>query len=187
VALAFCVAAAFPATARASEAPTFADREGPSDEGRDRSFALLVAPLAMAFGAFGAESDFVATASLVVAIDAGAVRTPSWAQGANGASGGAGLIAYPSGSAFHAFYVAGRLGAVRSMHEAVFQVDRRTDVADVGISAGWQWTWDYGLSVRVGGGPLAAVGAAPPSMSPALLVGPLRFSLSADVSVGWAF
>ena len=191
-ALALTAAVAALLVARAAhgdQAPTFADRDVRSDEGRDRSFALLVSPLAMTYGMFGAETDFVVSPAFVVALDVAAVRTPSWAptRGANGASVGAAVMAYPCGGAFHAFYVGARLGVVRSWHEPIFHVDGRDDVAEFGIAAGWQWTWDYGFSVRLGGGPLVAVGAPPTSMAPELLAGPLRFALSADVSVGWAF
>lgn len=178
-----------PSAVRADEAPTFADRDVSSDEGPDCSFALLVNPVAMVYGVFGLETDFVAASAVVIAFDVEGVRTPSWApEGqASGVSVGGAVLAYPWRGAFHGCYFGARLGFVRLLREPLLHVDGRVDVAEFGVSAGWQWTWDYGFSVRVGVGPLVAIGAAPPSVSPELLTGPFRFALSADASVGWAF
>jgi hypothetical protein len=180
-----------PHVAVADDAPTFADRSGPSVEGRDRSFALFVNPLAMAYGVFGGEADWVASSAIVASVDAAAVRTSAWAPGSThrrgGVAVGGAITAFPWGGALHAFYVGARLGFVRSVDEPLLHVDRGVDVLELGIAAGWQWTWDYGLSVRVGAGPLIAVGGVPPAMSPEVLVGPVRFAAVADASIGWAF
>ncbi|MCL2449741.1 MAG: hypothetical protein FWD17_12410 [Polyangiaceae bacterium] len=178
-----------PRVARAEAAPTFADRDGPSAgvDASDRSFALFVSPFAMAYGRLGAEGDWVVAHGIVAAVDAAAVRAPSWADGRSGAALGLAAHAYPLGSAFHALALSARLGVVRSLRDPPFRVNPHVDAAELALSAGWHWTWDYGLSVRVGAGPLVAVGGRLPPMSPELLAGPVRVSLWGDASVGWAF
>jgi hypothetical protein len=141
----------------------------------------------MAYGRFGAEADWVIAPGVVVAVDSAGVRAPSWADGRSGAAVGLAARAYPSGGALHGLVLGLRLGVVRSLHEPIFQADRRIDAAELGLAAGWHWTWDYGLSVRVGAGPLVAVGGRLPSMSPELVAGFVRFALRADASFGWAF
>jgi hypothetical protein len=175
------------AQARAAEAPTFADRDPPAAEGRDRSFALLLNPISFAYGLFGAEGDFVVTPVLVATVEVDAARLPRGGPGPNALSAATSLLVYPSGSALHAFYAGARVAFVRPWRQPELHLDFHGDVVECGLSAGWQWTWDYGLSVRLGAGPLLAVGGVPPVVSPELAVGPARLALAVDASIGWAF
>jgi hypothetical protein len=188
---AFALGESVSGAARADDVPTFADRAGPSALGGDRSFAVLVNPLAMACATFGAEGDFVVAPTIAVAVEVDAVHLPAAARGTNAASVSVGFFAYPWASALHGFYASVRVGIVRPWREPAFRIDGRRDVVELGGLVGWHWTWDYGLSLRVGAGPLLAVGGPPPfaSVSPELIIGraPARLMGAADASVGWAF
>jgi hypothetical protein len=176
--------------ARADELPTFADRSGSSAPERDRSFAVLLNPLAMAYATFGAEGDFVVTPAIAVAVEVDAVHLPSAARGANAGSVGLGFLAYPWAGALHGFCAGIHVAVVRPWREPAFRIDDRRDVVELGGLVGWHWTWDYGLSLRVGAGPLLAVGGPPPPfvpLSPELVMGRARLLAAADASVGWAF
>jgi hypothetical protein len=187
--LALALVAGSAGHAHAAEAPTFADRDAPVADGRDRSLALLINPIAFAYGLFGAEGDFVLTSALVATVEVDAARLPSRERGAgaNAVFAGTSLVVYPSGSALHALYMSGRVAFARPWREPQLRFDFRADVVECGLRAGWHWTWDYGLSVRVGAGPLLAVGGRPPIVSPELVLGPVRLALDVDASIGWAF
>jgi hypothetical protein len=176
-----------PRLAHADEAPTFADRDQPRSEGRDRAFALLLSPVSMVYGTFGGEADFVVTAAVVATVEVDAVHLPSQGKGANALSAGTSWILYPSGSALHGLSVSARVAFARPLREPELHVDWNTDVVECGVGVGWQWTWDYGLSVRVGAGPVLAVGGPPPLMSPELVAGRFRLAAAADAAIGWAF
>jgi hypothetical protein len=167
--------------ARADDLPTFADRPDEDIRDADRTFALLLNPLAMAAGIFGGEADFVLGRYAAVALEGDLYRRSD----AVGEVLGVGLLVYPLGGAFCRLYLEPRVAYARPLNERIAKVDWSVDAFGFGATAGWQWTWDYGFSVRIGGGALYFLGgpreAAP---SGALDVGP---QVVFDGSVGWTF
>jgi hypothetical protein len=82
-------------------------------------------------------------------------------------------------------YVEPRVAYARPWSEALTKFDWTVDVVGVGGTAGWQWTWDYGFSVRLGGGAMYFLGGQRGAASNELLaVGP---QIVLDGSLGWAF
>jgi hypothetical protein len=163
--------------AHAEEAPTFADRTEREVVGEDRTFALLVNPLAAAVGVYGGEADFVLGRHFAASVE-GAVAN---AGDSLGLAVGGGLLFYP-GTTFHGLYLEPRMVYVRPLTEKVTRFDLGTDVLGVGATAGWQWTWDYGFTVRLGVGGMYFAGGG--SSGELGLSGP---ELVMDGSVGWAF
>jgi hypothetical protein len=161
----------------ARDAPTFADRSDRDVAGDDRTFAILLNPLAAAVGVYGAETDFVLGHHLAVSLE-GAFYGLS---GSPATAVGSGLLVYPGG-VFHGLYLEPRLLYVRPLGEKLTRFDLGTDVLGAGATAGWQWTWDYGLTVRIGAGATYFVGGSGPGGVP--LEGP---ELAMDGSIGWTF
>jgi hypothetical protein len=161
----------------AEEVPTTADRDDDSAEDADATAAVMFAPLAIAFGVFGAEADLVAQRSLAVSLDA-AARRP---DGATLGSLGVGLLVYPLRPAFHGWYLQPRLAYTHILGQS--QIAGLGALSVVALS-GWQWTWDYGLSIRLGAG-VAGSTAGIPMSAPELRVG--RLGLVADAGLGWAW
>jgi hypothetical protein len=168
-------------SAQASDPPTFADRADEDVRDADRTFALLLNPLAMAVGVFGAEADFVLGRFAALAVEGDLYRRGDGTATALGA----GLLFYPMGTALHGPYLQTRVAYARPLGETLSQVDWSVDVVALGATAGWHWTWDYGFSVRLGGGAMYFLGASRdrPSDGP-LALGP---QLVLDGSLGWAF
>jgi hypothetical protein len=167
-------------SAFADDPPTFADRADDAIEDADESVAVLVSPLAVACGVFGGEADVIVQRSIALALDAAVYGTGASSPAPLGAVG-AGVLLYPLGTALHAFYVEPRVVYTRALRSDLGGAPGW--VSAVGV-VGWQWTWDYGLSVRLGGG-LAASTRGFPERAPALTVGPV--ALVADAALGWAW
>ncbi|MDP8998768.1 MAG: hypothetical protein M3O46_01505 [Myxococcota bacterium] len=163
---------------RADDVPTFADR--PDDEIRDsdRNFGFLLNPLAIALGVYGGEADFVIGRYAALAVEADLYRR----NDGTGIALGAGLLVYPLGSALHQLYVEPRVVYARPWSETFPQMDWGSDAVGLGATAGWQWTWDYGFSVRLGGGALYFIGDS--RSNSAVRVG---MQLVLDGSMGWSF
>jgi hypothetical protein len=163
---------------RADDVPTFADR--PDDEIRDseRNFGFLLNPLAMALGVYGGEADFVIGSYAAFAVEGDLYRR----NDDTGIALGVGLLVYPLGRALHQLYVEPRVAYARPWSENLPQIDWGSDAVGLGATAGWQWTWDYGLSVRLGGGALYFIGDSRSNST--VLVGP---QLALDGSMGWSF
>jgi hypothetical protein len=167
--------------ARADDVPTFADRPDEDIRDVDRTFALLFNPLAMAAGIFGGEADFVLGRFAAVALEGDLYRRGD----AIGEILGVGLLVYPLGGPLGRLYLEPRMAYARPWNEAIAKVDWSADAVGLGATAGWQWTWDYGLSVRIGGGALYFLGGSREATpSGAIEVGP---QVVFDGSVGWTF
>ena len=170
------------ATARAdTDTPTFADEGNVASHDPDRSVAAFVDPFEFAMGVFGAEVDVAVGRYLAIAGQAAVVRR----AGSSDAALGVGVLAYPLGEPFRGLYLGPRATYARSLTAPPWQVGDRADSAAVGGLAGWQWTWEYGLSIRAGGGALARFGAA--SNQPGVSVGATHLIVVLDGAIGWAF
>jgi hypothetical protein len=167
--------------ARAEDPATYADRPDEEIGDGDRTFGLLLNPLATAIGVFGGEADFVLGRFAAVAVEGDVYRL----SGVTGLALGGGLPVYPLGRVFHGLYLEPRITYARPLSEAIPAVDWNIDVAGVGGTAGWQWTWDYGLSLRVGSGAMYLFGG----HRRGLLEGglPTGPQLVLDGSLGWTF
>jgi hypothetical protein len=161
----------------AEDVPTSADRDDDSAEDADATAAVMFAPLAIAFGVFGGEADLVVRRSLAVSLDAAASRPDGATLGALGV----GLLIYPLRPAFHGWYLLPRLAYTHILGQS--RISGLGALSVVALS-GWQWTWDYGLSIRLGAGVAGSTRGAPVS-APELHVGPL--GLVADAGLGWAW
>ncbi len=171
------------APASGDEPPTFADRTDEEVDDSTRSIAFMFNPLATSAGVLGAEADFVLAKRLVVEVEGDV-----YALGGNAAMAiGAGLLVYPLRTAFHGLYVEPRAVFARSLGESLIEVNWNTDVAGLGVVAGWQWTWDSGFSVRGGAGAMQYIGGNVNSAprGAALDIGSAQLVL--DASLGWTF
>jgi hypothetical protein len=181
----FLAVPALGATVSDEEVPTFADRSDEATDDSTRSLAFMFNPLAMAAGVFGAEADFAFANRLAITLE-GDVFDLGGATPA--AALGVGLVLYPVRHAFHGLYLEPRVLFAHPVRESPLEVDWRTDAVGLGGTAGWQWTWDYGLSVRLGAGAMEYFGG-PASVAPgsslALRGGDVQ--LVADASLGWTF
>jgi hypothetical protein len=163
----------------ADASPTFADRDDEEVREVDRAFGFMFNPLAMALGVFVGEADFVLGRYAVVAIEGGLYR-----RGDSTATAlGAGLLVYPLGAALRGLYVEPRAVYARPWSEAIGSFEWGMDVLGLGGTAGWQWTWEYGFSVRIGAGAIYFLGD---SRNPRSLVAGGAQPV-VDGSVGWAF
>jgi hypothetical protein len=167
--------AAWGGTARAAEsrADVETDHIDAFDDGGPRSFGLLVNPAALAFGTVAAEGDFV-VADLAAA-SVGGTYTSLGGTTAYGAE--LGLPIYPWKVVFHGFYLHPRVLWAHAAADG-----GSVDVLGGGASMGWQWTWRFGLTLKVGAG---AAYATPLQGGPSVAVTGLRPVL--DGQVGWVF
>ncbi len=166
------------AATAAEDVPTFADRADREVEDADRTLAVLLDPLAIAAGVYGGDVDFVLGRHVAVSVEGALYALPS---GTATAFGG-GLLLYP-GSALHGFYLHPRAVYARPLAEGLARFDSGTDTVGLGGSAGWQWTWDYGFTLRLGGGAMCFLGGPGPTPGAA----PAGPQLILDGSLGWAF
>jgi hypothetical protein len=179
-ALVLSVLVATTAPARAAEdVPTFADRSSKDIVDIDRSFAIMLNPLAIAVGVYGGDVDFVLGRHFAASVEGDVYNL----NGTTATAFGAGLLFYPS-VAFHGLYIEPRVAFARPLSEGLLHVDWNSDALGVGATAGWQWTWDYGFTVRLGGGGLYYLGGPSPTPNAVALAGP---QLVVDGSLGWAF
>jgi hypothetical protein len=180
---ALAVALATSRSAHGDEAPTFADRTDETAEEATRSLALLCGPLAMAVGVFGAEADFALTHRIALAVE-GAV----YGLGPEpGMAVGTGVAFFPLRTVFHGLYLEPRVVFARRFRESPWAVDWTTDVVGLGGTAGWQWTWDYGFTVRLGAGAMSYFGGSGAVVQSSLPIAGTDAVLVADASLGWAF
>jgi hypothetical protein len=168
--------------ARADDVPTFADRPDNEVEDRHAAVALLSNPLAAATGVFGLEADFVLASKLALAVGGDVYRLAD----APGAALSVGLLAYPFSRALRGFYVEPRVTYARPMKGPLVRLDWDADVVALGGAGGYQWTWDYGLSLRIGIGVQTALAGSFSGM-PGQLFGLGGAELVADTSLGWSW
>lgn len=163
--------------AGADEPPTFADRSDEDVRDADRRLAFLLDPLAAAAGVYGGEADFVLGRHAALAVEGGVYRRSDSVASALGV----GLLVYPQGAALHGLYLEPHVLCARPVDERMGAIDFSVLSVGFAVTAGWQWTWDYGLSLRLGGGAAYFVGG---SSDEAVTLG-LQPVL--DGSIGWAF
>jgi hypothetical protein len=168
-----------PTVARGDDRPTFADRFTKDVVDVDRSFAIMLDPLAIATGVYGGDVDVVIGKHFAASVEGDIYNV----TGTTALAFGAGMIFYP-GVAFHGLYLEPRLVFARPLGEGLVKVDWSSDALGVGATAGWQWTWDYGFSLRLGGGGIYYVGGPSPTPNAVALGGP---QIVVDGSIGWAF
>lgn len=166
------------ASARAEDSPTFADRTDEEIREADRRLNVLLNPLAMSIGVYGAEVDFVLGRYAAVGLEGALFR-----RGDDmGQTLGVGLLVYPFGEALQRLYFEPRVAWARPW--GLSKIDWSADTLGLGATAGWQWTWDYGFSVRVGGGAMYFLAGQTDGLNGALRSGP---QVVLDGSLGWAF
>jgi len=136
-------AAAPPARAAETRHDVETDHLDAFDDGGPPSFALLVNPLATLLGTFGAEGDFVIGDAAALSVEGDWVLT----GGTTAWAATVGLPVFPWRTIFHGFYVHPRATAA-----VATSAGASTDVLGIGGTAGWQHTWRFGLSLRIGGG-----------------------------------
>lgn len=181
-ALAVAVAPAVLATsaswARAAEGPNDVETDhiDAFDDGGPRSFGMLVNPLALVLGTFAAEGDFVLGDAAALSVEG------DWGQyGGTDAYGVTlGVPLYPWRVVFHGIYVHPRVMVMRaSMPGAA------ADVLGGGGSIGWQQTWRFGLTLKVGAGAAYEKAFDAPAGAGSFAVEGVRPLL--DGEVGWVF
>jgi len=168
--------------ARADDTPTFADRPDDEIEERRNTVGLMTNPLAAAAGVFGLEADFVLQSKLALAVEGNVYRVGD----APSAAVIVGLLVYPFSKALRGFYVEPRVVYARATRDFSRTDWTPTDVMGLGGAAGYQWTWDYGLSLRIGIGAQAALGGSF-SAVPGQFFGLGGEGLIADTSLGWTW
>ena len=163
-----------------ADPPTSYDRD-PIGEGEpDHRLAILMNPLDVVLGVYGGEVDFVLGDHVAVGVEGAFYNL----NGSAATAMGVGMLMYPLSGALHGWYVDPRLAYARPLDEGVVHFDWHNDVLGFGVTSGWQWTWDYGLSVRVGGGAMYYRGGGGFDPQSAPIHGP---QLALDGSLGWAF
>jgi hypothetical protein len=178
----FAAAPLEPSVASADDVPTFADREAGADpDETPRDFALMLNPLAIAAGVFGGDADFALIPRLAVSVEGDVFQL-----GNGGASTalGVGLLVYPMRTTFHGLWLEPRAVYARPLRERLTKFDWATNVLGAGGVAGWQWTWDYGFSMRLGVGAMRFIGG---NGAPGIPVGRYGLDIVLDGSVGWLF
>jgi hypothetical protein len=141
----------------------------------------MINPLAIAAGVFGGDVDFAVIRHVAVSVE-GAVFQLS--DGNVSTALGAGLLVYPARTTFHGLVLEPRVTYARPLREPLTRFEWTTNVVGAGGVAGWQWTWDYGLSARLGGGAEKFFGG---HRSPGIPVGVEGLDIVLDGSLGWLF
>ena len=163
----------------ASAAETRADKETDHidafDDGGPRSFGLLLNPAALVLGTVAVEGDFVLGDAAALSVEG------DWtSMGGSSAYGvTAGVPLFPWRVIFHGFYIHPRVMAAYATSEGV-----SADVVGIGGSLGWQHTFRFGLSLRIGGGAAYEVALGQENAASLALTG-VRPLL--DGEVGWVF
>src|SRR5271155_5056600 len=166
--------------AASADTPTKYD-EDPVGEGEaDHKFALLLNPVDAALGVYGGEADFVLGDHVAVGVT-GAFYT---LNNSSAMALGAGLLLYPLRGALHGWYVDPQVVWLKPMDESPVHFTWSHDVGGFGCTSGYQWTWDYGFSGRLGAGAMYYDGGSTIDAESARIRG-ARFV--AEGLVGWAF
>lgn len=177
-------ATTFTSIARADdEAPTYADRPD-DDEEADRAIGVFFNPLGAAVGVYGGEVDVVVGRKVTLNLQGAIYRVGD----TSGRGLGFGAQFFPFRSAFHGFYLYPQIAYAHASAD-VLGTSVSGDVLGFGGTAGWQWTWDYGFSLRIGGGVLWFADVASATSSDGSQV---RLALDGarpvlDASLGWTF
>lgn len=168
--------------------PTYADRAADEDDEDtpERRVAFLVNPLGAAIGVYGGEVDFVIARHVSIGVEAAIYRVGATTARALGG----GVQLFPFRAALHGLYLYPRFAYARASTAIDDGTTFDSDVVGLGGTLGYQFTWDHGFTVRVGGGAMWFTDAAPSAKSddplqPRLALTGVRPVL--DASLGWAF
>ncbi len=162
-----------------SLAPTRAFSGG--SEYASKTAGIFVNPLGIAFGVYGAEVDFAVAEQLTLNING------SFHKSGNTTAFGGGLGAqwFPLEKAFHRFWIMPRVDfAAATAEEGGTSADAK--LLAVGGLLGWQWTWEGGFSIRLGGGALYYTAIAEDE-DKAVEVGLKGVLPALDFSIGYTF
>jgi hypothetical protein len=164
-----------PAIAAEGRADRETDHVDAFDDGGPRTFGLLLNPGALVLGTFAAEGDFVLGEAAAFSVEADWISTGSMA--AYGVT--AGVPLYPWRVVFHGLYVHPRVMLARATDDGL-----SADVVGIGGTLGWQQTWRFGLTLRLGGGAAYEVALAQTAGRSFSVTGvrPL-----VDGAIGWVF
>jgi hypothetical protein len=181
-ALALAMVARAP-SARADVPPTFADREGPGGgEEQERTVGVLLNPLASTMGLFGGDVDLVLSQHFALSLEGAFYER----GGLPAVALGAGLLVYP-GAAFEGLYLEPRIVYAHPMGDGLTHFDLHDEAFGAGATIGWQWTWDYGFTLRIGGGGVYFFGASPGARDAPSALALRGLSGVMDGSLGWTF
>ncbi len=145
------------------------------DDGGPRSFGLLLNPLALALGTAAVEGDFVLGEAAALSVEGDWMSTGS----ASAYGVAVGVPLFPWRVVFHGFYVHPRVMAAYVTTDGL-----SADVVGIGGTLGWQHTFRFGLSLRVGGGAAYEVALGQQAGASFAVTG-VRPLL--DGEVGWVF
>lgn len=142
----------------AGHAPAAAESEPDTTAGAAQlapSQGVFLNPIGLLVGVIGAEYSFAVSDSATIALAPGFVYFDASAGGTTArVSGGelmAGMQFFPGGGIFRGLYVYPHLtGGYVSIEENASTVS--AVLLGAGAIAGYQWTWDGGFSLRLGGG-----------------------------------
>jgi hypothetical protein len=145
------------------------------DDGGPRSFGLLFNPLALALGTVAVEGDFVLGEAAALSVEG------DWMPTGGGSAYGVavGVPLFPWRVVFHGFYVHPRAMAAYATNGGL-----SADVVGIGGTLGWQHTFRFGLSLRIGGGAAYEVALGQDAGASFAVTG-VRPLLDGDV--GWVF
>ena len=121
----------------------------------------------MAVGVYGGDVDFVLGRHFAASVEGDVYNV----NGTTATAFGGGLLFFPN-AAFHGLYLEPRVAYARPLSEGLLRFDWNSDVFGFGATAGWQWTWDYGFTVRLGGGGMYFLGGSNPASNAVGLTGP---------------
>jgi hypothetical protein len=174
--LAIVVSWSAPAPAAEGRRDRETDHIDAFDDGGPRSFGLLFNPLALALGTVAIEGDFVLGEAAALSVEGDWLPT----TGAGSAYGVAlGVPLFPWRVMFHGFYVHPRVMAAYATNGGL-----SADVVGIGGTLGWQHTFRFGLSLRIGGGAAYEVALGQQAEASFAVTG-VRPLL--DGEVGWVF
>lgn len=145
-----------------------------TDDHGPRTFGLIVDPLQMAFGEYGLEGDLALGQDVAASLQGSVYSvgpTTAWAATV-------GLPIFPQGYAFHGFYLHPR-ATLATATTYGFSVQ----LFSAGGTAGYEWTWTWGGTLRVGGG--ASYWTTFAGDTAGLALQGVRPEL--DASIGWVF
>lgn len=181
-AAAIALVAMFTSESARAEGPTFADRDIEAEDD-DRTFGVFFNPLGAAVGVYGGEVDFVVAQHVSLNLQGAIYRIGDTT--AHGVGFGAQL--FPMRGAFHGFYLYPQLAYAHASSDLP-DVSASADVLGIGGTVGWQWTWDYGFSFRLGGGAMWFAGSTETATDGAHVQLALTGARPVvDASLGWTF
>jgi hypothetical protein len=145
-----------------------------TDDRGPRTFALLVNPLELAFGEMGVEADLALGEDAAASLQGSVYSvgpTSAWAATL-------GLPFFPQRLAFHGFYLHPRFSIATAT-----TLGSSAQVLGAGGTAGYEWTWTWGGTLRLGGG--ASWWTTFAGDATGLTLSGVRPEL--DASIGWVF